>query len=86
LFFPYNVSVVFLWFHRNFGDDVELISVQEPIAPKPPLYAHITFFNQETLYYILAGRQRVKFVIRGKHLWARKFIPKRKQKAHNNQF
>ncbi|XP_022680002.1 uncharacterized protein LOC101768212 [Setaria italica] len=80
--YPFTADELYEFFTRNFGDDVEVISVQEPVAPKPPLYAHITFYNQETLFHILAGRPRVKFVIRGKHLWARKFVPKRK-KAQN---
>ncbi|ONM52787.1 hypothetical protein ZEAMMB73_Zm00001d019357 [Zea mays] len=63
---------------RNFGG-VEVICVEDPIEPRPPLYAHITFFTQETILHILRGSARVKFVIRGKHLWARQFVPKRKK-------
>ncbi|KAG2632929.1 hypothetical protein PVAP13_2NG131800 [Panicum virgatum] len=79
--YPFTADELYEFFFGNFGD-VEVISVQEPVAPKPPLYAHITFYTQDTLFRVLAGRPRVKFVIRGKHLWARQFIPKRK-KAHN---
>ncbi|RLN36165.1 hypothetical protein C2845_PM03G25520 [Panicum miliaceum] len=79
--YPFTADELYEFFIANFGD-VEVISVQEPVAPKPPLYAHITFYSQDTLFRVLAGHPRVKFVIRGKHLWARKFVPKRK-KAHN---
>ncbi|RLM86550.1 hypothetical protein C2845_PM04G07570 [Panicum miliaceum] len=79
--YPFTADELYEFFIGNFGD-VEVISVQEPVAPKPPLYAHITFYTQDTLFRVLAGHPRVKFVIRGKHLWARKFVPKRK-KAHN---
>ncbi|CAN6165815.1 unnamed protein product [Urochloa humidicola] len=80
--YPFTADELYEFFTGNFGDVVEAIRVQQADEPKPPLFAHITFYSQETLYRVLAGRLRVKFVIRGKHLWARKFVPKRK-KAQN---
>ncbi|CAN6203580.1 unnamed protein product [Urochloa humidicola] len=80
--YPFTADELYEFFSGNFGDDVEVIRVQEPDEHRPPLFAHITFYSQETLYRVLGGHLRVKFVIRGKHLWARKFVPKRK-KAQN---
>ncbi|CAL5066064.1 unnamed protein product [Urochloa decumbens] len=77
--YPFTADELYEFFARNFGDDVEVIRVEEQDEPRPPLYAHITFYSQETLYRVLGGHLRVKFIIRGKHLWARKFVPKRKK-------
>ncbi|ONM52788.1 hypothetical protein ZEAMMB73_Zm00001d019357 [Zea mays] len=78
LFVTFSNGYPFTADELNFGG-VEVICVEDPIEPRPPLYAHITFFTQETILHILRGSARVKFVIRGKHLWARQFVPKRKK-------
>ncbi|KAF8731677.1 hypothetical protein HU200_015606 [Digitaria exilis] len=80
--YPFTADELYEFFIGNFGD-VEIITVQESVDPKPPLFAHITFYTQETLFRILGRHRTAKFVIRGKHLWARKFIPKRKKFQKN---
>ncbi|KAJ1288864.1 hypothetical protein BS78_02G120500 [Paspalum vaginatum] len=80
--YPFTKEELYDFFMGNFGD-VEVISVEEPVEPRPPLYAHITFFTQETIFRILGQNPRIKFVIRGKHLWARQFVPKRKKARKN---
>jgi hypothetical protein len=67
-------------YDRHYGD-VEEITVEEPIEHRPPLYAHVTFFSQMTIFHVLDGNKRVKFMTRGKHLWARKFVPKKQKKV-----
>ncbi|WVZ62694.1 hypothetical protein U9M48_012408 [Paspalum notatum var. saurae] len=80
--YPFTKEELYDFFMGNFGD-VEIISVEEPVERRPPLYAHITFFTQETIFRILGQNPRIKFVIRGKHLWARQFVPKRKKTRKN---
>uniref|UniRef100_R7W065 RRM domain-containing protein n=1 Tax=Aegilops tauschii TaxID=37682 RepID=R7W065_AEGTA len=63
---------------RHYGD-IEEITVEEPIESRPPLYAHVTFYSQMTLFRVLDGNRRVKFMTRGKHLWARQYVPKKKK-------
>lgn len=63
------------FFMRNYGD-VEEISLEEPVEPSHPLHGLVKFFSQETLLRVLDGNKRVKFMISGKHLWARKYVPK----------
>jgi hypothetical protein len=65
------------FYHRHYGD-VEEITVEEPIGNKQPLYAHVIFYSQVTLFRVLDGNLRVKFMTRGKHLWARQYVPKKK--------
>ncbi|XP_062186950.1 uncharacterized protein LOC133890549 [Phragmites australis] len=76
--YPFTKDELYDFFMRHFGD-VEEISVEEPIESRPPLYAHVTFFSQVTLFQVLDGNKKVKFMTRGKHIWARQFVPKRKK-------
>ncbi|XP_047079936.1 uncharacterized protein LOC124690619 [Lolium rigidum] len=74
--YPLNKDELQDFFMRHYGD-IEEISVEEPIEKRQPLYAHVTFYSQVTLFRVLDGNRRVKFMTRGKHLWARQFVPKK---------
>ncbi|CAM0908956.1 unnamed protein product [Alopecurus aequalis] len=74
--YPLTKDELHDFFMRHYGD-VEEISVEEPVENRQPLYAHVTFYSQVTLFRILDGNRRVKFMTRGKHLWARQFVPKK---------
>ncbi|KAM3400309.1 hypothetical protein ACQJBY_005290 [Aegilops geniculata] len=76
--YPLTKDELHEFFMRHYGD-IEEISVEEPIESRPPLYAHVTFYSQMTLFRVLDGNMRVKFMTRGKHLWARQFVPKKKK-------
>jgi len=62
---------------------VESLSIEEPVELRPPQYALVTFGSLETVLLILDGKEKVKFVTGGKHLWARKYVPKKQQKGKN---
>jgi hypothetical protein len=70
--------VYFFYYDRHYGD-IEEITVEEPVESRLPLYAHVIFFSQATLFNVLDGNKKVKFMTRGKHLWARQFVPKKKK-------
>ncbi|KAL6639490.1 hypothetical protein ACP70R_023220 [Stipagrostis hirtigluma subsp. patula] len=76
--YPFTKDELYDFFMRHYGD-VEEITIEEPIASRPPLYAHVTFFSQLTLFHVLDGKKKVKFLTLGKHLWARQFVPKGKK-------
>ncbi|KAF7103957.1 hypothetical protein CFC21_104887 [Triticum aestivum] len=76
--YPLTKDELHEFFMRHYGD-IEEISVEEPIESRPPLYAHVTFYSQMTLFRVLDGNRRVKFMTRGKHLWARQYVPKKKK-------
>ncbi|TVU39675.1 hypothetical protein EJB05_13107, partial [Eragrostis curvula] len=78
--YPFTEDELYDFFMWRFGD-VEEIRVEEPVEPKPPLYAHVTLFSQATMFRVLDGNWRVKFMWRGKHLWARQYFPKKKKVA-----
>ncbi|WVZ61244.1 hypothetical protein U9M48_011151, partial [Paspalum notatum var. saurae] len=64
----------------NFGD-VKSLSIEDPTDVRPPQYALVTFGSLETMLIILDGKEKVKFLIAGgKHLWARRYVPKRSTK------
>lgn len=56
---------------------MELVNIQKPKEGKPPQYAYVSFYRLATLLRVLNGTEKVKFITKGKHLWARRFIPKR---------
>ncbi|KAL6897269.1 hypothetical protein ACP4OV_006965 [Aristida adscensionis] len=76
--YPFTKDELYDFFMRHYGD-IEEITIEDPVESRPPLYAHITFFSQLTLFRVLDGNKKVKFMILGKHLWARQFVPKRKK-------
>uniref|UniRef100_A0ACD5T6W3 Uncharacterized protein n=1 Tax=Avena sativa TaxID=4498 RepID=A0ACD5T6W3_AVESA len=80
--YPLTKEELHDFFMRHYGD-IEEISLEEPIENRAPLYAHVTFYTQMTLFRVLDGSRRVKFMTRGKHLWARQFVPKKKKLKHD---
>ncbi|XP_074570451.1 uncharacterized protein LOC141827071, partial [Curcuma longa] len=80
---PLSEEQLQAFFMRHFGD-VERVYVPEPADNKPSLYAHITFYSLATLLRVLNGngKGKVKFVIEGKHLRARRFVPKNEYKQN----
>ncbi|KAI5017113.1 hypothetical protein ZWY2020_037491 [Hordeum vulgare] len=65
---------------RNHYEDIEEINIEVPFEDRPPLYAHVTFHSQLTLFRVLDGNIRVNFMTcSGKHIRARQFVPKKKK-------
>ncbi|KAJ7979245.1 Rho guanine nucleotide exchange factor [Quillaja saponaria] len=62
---------------RTYGDCVESLYMQEVQTNEQSLFARIVFHKASTIDGILRGRTKAKFTINGKHVWARKFLPKR---------
>uniref|UniRef100_A0A2N9HDP6 RRM domain-containing protein n=1 Tax=Fagus sylvatica TaxID=28930 RepID=A0A2N9HDP6_FAGSY len=66
------------FFTRSFGDCIESLHMQEVQQPhQQSLFARIIFHKASTMEMILNGMGKVKFTINGKHVWGRKFVPKR---------
>ncbi|KAJ1380679.1 hypothetical protein SESBI_45820 [Sesbania bispinosa] len=66
------------FFTITYGDCVESLHMQEIVQPnEQPLFARIVFHKVCNIDMILRGATKVKFTINGKHVWARKFVPKR---------
>ncbi|PON41302.1 Rho guanine nucleotide exchange factor [Parasponia andersonii] len=73
---------VFEWevrefFTRTYGDCIESLYMQEVQPNEQSLFARIVFHSASAIDVILDGLSKAKFTINGKHVWMRKFIPKR---------
>ncbi|GAU33191.1 hypothetical protein TSUD_206500 [Trifolium subterraneum] len=66
------------FFTMAYGDCIEALKMQETAnINDQPLFARIVFHDVSTIEMILGGASKVKFTINGKHVWARKFVPKK---------
>ncbi|XP_038880472.1 uncharacterized protein LOC120072131 [Benincasa hispida] len=76
--YPVHEWEVREFFNKNYGDCIENFQMQEVEANEQALFARIVFKLASTIDLILRGQPRMKFTINGKHIWARKFIPKQR--------
>ncbi|XP_027368743.1 uncharacterized protein LOC113874729 [Abrus precatorius] len=65
------------FFTMAYGDCIEALYMQEVQPNEQPLFARIVFHKISIIDMILRGANKAKFTINGKHVWARKFVPKR---------
>lgn len=76
-----NPNIKIIVNFRHFGS-IDIIYMQQVQEGEELLFARIVFVQQETIAIILNGNSKAKFVIDGKHVWARRYIPKKKEKVH----
>ncbi|KAJ3683506.1 hypothetical protein LUZ60_013733 [Juncus effusus] len=76
---PLNTEEIYYFFSLEYGNDLERIYIEEPAERRDPQYAHVTFRHIETIFQVLGDEAKKKFLTNGKHLWARRFIPKKKK-------
>ncbi|GAV72800.1 hypothetical protein CFOL_v3_16288 [Cephalotus follicularis] len=69
------------FFTRSYGDCIESLYMQEVQPNEQSLFARIVFDPATNIHIILKGMGKAKFTINGKHVWARKFVPKRPKSA-----
>ncbi|KVH98303.1 uncharacterized protein LOC112510915 [Cynara cardunculus var. scolymus] len=62
-----------------FGECIESFYMQEVSAGENALFAKIVLNHPSYIHLILGGARKAKFTINGKHVWVRKFIPRRRQ-------
>lgn len=67
--------------NRAYGDCIESVQMQEMPPNEQALFARIVFHSASTIEVILDGMSKAKFTINGKHVWVRKFVPKRTKTA-----
>ncbi|KAI3995218.1 hypothetical protein MKX01_032020 [Papaver californicum] len=72
--FPISEDQLREFFVRTYGDCIESIYMQEIRPPqRQSMFAKIVFHAGETIDHILAGEDKVRFFINGRHIQARKF-------------
>ncbi|OIW16513.1 hypothetical protein TanjilG_32183 [Lupinus angustifolius] len=75
--YPVEESEVREFFTKVFDDSVEALYMQEVQPNEQPLFARMIFRNKSTINMIIGGSSKAKLSINGKHVWARRFVPKR---------
>ncbi|KEH39394.1 hypothetical protein MtrunA17_Chr2g0327301 [Medicago truncatula] len=65
------------FFTMVYGDCIEALFMQKTAPNEQALFARIVLHKVDTIDMILRGHSKAKFFINGKHIWARKFVPKR---------
>ncbi|KAA3486157.1 Rho guanine nucleotide exchange factor [Gossypium australe] len=69
------------FFTKLYGNCIESLHMQDVMPNEQPLFARIVCHSPAAIEYILNGNVKAKFTINGKHVWARKFVPKRPKPA-----
>lgn len=70
--------------YRIYGDFIEAIYMQEAAEGEQPLYARMIARSGSGIAAIARVDTRTKYVINGKHVWARKFVRKNRANATNS--
>ncbi|KAL1330371.1 hypothetical protein HN51_047613 [Arachis hypogaea] len=76
--YPISESEVREFFTRAHGDIIESLHMQDVQSLEQPLFARMVVRPEamNTIDTFLEGAGKVKFAINGKHVWARKYVPK----------
>ncbi|XP_026383083.1 uncharacterized protein LOC113278469 [Papaver somniferum] len=74
--FPCSREEIFSFFTSKLGPVVESVMLERAVQDAPQ-YARIVFTNESVISQILNGENKVKFMVNGKHLWARLYKPKK---------
>ncbi|MCL7047254.1 hypothetical protein MKW94_020446 [Papaver nudicaule] len=72
--FPISEYQLREFFVRTYGDCIENLFMQEIRPPqRQSMYAKVVFRASETIDEILAGEEKVRFILNGRHIQARRF-------------
>ncbi|KAL6957345.1 hypothetical protein U1Q18_049566 [Sarracenia purpurea var. burkii] len=77
--YPVGEREIQEFFNRIYGDCIESLYMQEVQPGEQSLFARIVFYSPSSIELILSGVGKAKFTINGKHVWMRKFVPKRRR-------
>lgn len=62
--------------YRTYGPVVENVMIQKASSGHRPIYGRVVFTTPLMVTFVLNGQHTAKFVIKGKHLWARMYVPR----------
>ncbi|KAF2318605.1 hypothetical protein GH714_009323 [Hevea brasiliensis] len=73
--YPISEDEIRDFFTRKYGDCIDAIRMQEVLGDHgQPLYARLVVLSPSIIGVILEGKNKAKFSINGKHVWARKYV------------
>ncbi|KAG0452950.1 hypothetical protein HPP92_025614 [Vanilla planifolia] len=64
------------FFNTRFGPCVEMVMIERAPAGAAPMYGRVVFTNASMIAPVLNGQRTAKFMINGRHLWARMYVPR----------
>ncbi|CAN6283929.1 unnamed protein product [Urochloa humidicola] len=73
--YPINKEDIMEFFNSVFGPCVETVMVENVAPGQCPVYGRMVLRSAAMIPVVLKGRETAKFVINGRHLWARVYIP-----------
>ncbi|XP_025792418.1 uncharacterized protein LOC112873624 [Panicum hallii] len=73
--YPISKEDIMEFFNSVFGPCVETVMVEKVAPGQQPVYGRVVLRSAAMIPVVLDGRQTAKFLIKGRHLWARIYIP-----------
>lgn len=61
---------------RRWGDCIERVMMERTPPGVTPMYGRIVFTGESFIGLVLNGERLVKFMVNGRQLWARKYVPR----------
>ncbi|KAL6851574.1 hypothetical protein ACP4OV_020507 [Aristida adscensionis] len=74
--FPLTREEIDEFFTERWGDCVERVMMEKTPPGEPPTYGRVVFRRAAVAAAVLDGRPLAKLVVNGRHLWARKYVPR----------
>lgn len=76
--YPISETEVWVYFTKKFGEVIEAVEMQDVEENEQPLFARMVLKQRymSKIEDIVSVRNRNKFTIDGKHVWARKYVRK----------
>ncbi|XP_073002612.1 uncharacterized protein [Typha latifolia] len=74
--FPVGREEIVEYFTEKWGNCIERVMMERTATGITPMYGRIVFTSESFIGLVLNGERLVKFVINGRQLWARKYVPR----------
>ncbi|OAY71577.1 uncharacterized protein LOC109714668 [Ananas comosus] len=74
--YPISREDIAEFFNSRYGPCVEVVMIERAPPGQPPMYGRLVFTSASMVAVVLNGQRTAKFVIKGKHLWARMYVPR----------
>ncbi|THU55224.1 hypothetical protein C4D60_Mb11t04320 [Musa balbisiana] len=72
---PISMEEIKHYFNARFGPCVEVVLIERAPPGQQPMFGRLIFTDASMVARVLNGLQTAKFIINGKHLWARMYTP-----------
>ncbi|CAM0956197.1 unnamed protein product [Alopecurus aequalis] len=79
--YPINREDIEDFFNAVYGPCVEAVMVETPPLGQLPVYGRVVLRSPAMIPVLLDGQQTAKYIIKGRHLWARVYVPSARHPA-----